>query len=177
LAGVDDQEAVGIPFAIDPVLHEAEVAFDFLEFPAALGADCSDLLVELEGFSEFEVDENTVGVILGPLVHDFEEVLGVILAEFFNPLLVSRVGGGGIARAGELKGGVSWRGSVAAAAEAFEPAGGVEVRGRKVPGEILVPATGAEEEGDAVVGAGDNERGVTSVEALDDISAEGVTDE
>jgi hypothetical protein len=72
---------------------------------------------------------------------------------------------------------VGWRGFVAAAAEAFEPAGSVVVRRGKVLGQILVPCAGAEEEGDAIVGAGDDERGVTGVEALDDISAEGVADE
>jgi hypothetical protein len=89
LAGGDDQEALGIPFTIDPLLEEAKVAVDLLEFPAALGADFPDLAVEMEEFGEVKINEHAMGVVCGPLVHDFEEMLGVILAELFDPLLVS----------------------------------------------------------------------------------------
>jgi hypothetical protein len=83
-----DQETVGIPFTIDPALDEAEVAFDFLEFPPALLADFLDLFVEMEGFGEAEVDQNAVGVVFRPAIHDLEQVLGVFLAVFLDPLLI-----------------------------------------------------------------------------------------
>jgi hypothetical protein len=83
-----DEEGLGVPFAVDPVLEEAEVAFDLLEFPAAFVADFLDLFVEVEGFGETEIDEDTVGIVFRPPIDDLEEVLGVFGAVFFDPLLV-----------------------------------------------------------------------------------------
>jgi hypothetical protein len=54
----------------------------------ALLADFLDLFVEMEGFGEAEVDENAVGVVFRPAIHDLEQVLGVFLAVFLDPLLI-----------------------------------------------------------------------------------------
>jgi len=95
-----DQEGVGVPFAVDPTLEEPQIAFDFLEFPAPLVADFLNLLVQVQGFGEAEVDEHAVGIVLRPLVHDFEQVPGVILSVFFDPLLIGGIGDRGVAGAG-----------------------------------------------------------------------------
>lgn len=172
-----DEEVLRIPFAVDPTLEEAQVAFDFLEFPAALLADLLDLFVEMEGFGEAEPDKDAMGVVLRPTIHDFEQVLRVLLAVFFDPLTVSGTGVGGVRRAGGEEGRMrGWRG-VTAASEAFEPARGIEVSGGQVPGERLIALASTEEEGDAIVGAGDDQRGMSRAEALDDVAAECIADQ
>ena len=110
-----DEESVGIPLAIDPMLEEPQIAFNFLEFPAPLVTDLLNLLVQVQRFGEAEVDEDSVGVVFRPLVHDFEQVPGVILSVFFNPLLIGGIGNRGVAGAGGEKCRVSRRGGVAPA--------------------------------------------------------------
>jgi hypothetical protein len=69
------------------------------------------------------------------------------------------------------------RGGFAASAQAFQPAGGVEIGRGQALRELLVAGARAEEEGDAIVGAGDDERRVGGAEALDNVTAEGVADQ
>ncbi|MFM1943383.1 MAG: hypothetical protein RI897_2365 [Verrucomicrobiota bacterium] len=177
LAGFHDEERMGIPFTVDPMLEEAHVPFDFLEVPAVFDADGPDVFVEVEGFSEFEIDEDAVGVVFGPALHDFEQLAGLFLAVLFHPVFEGGVTAGAVIGAVLEVSGVAGGDIGAATADAFEPAGGVEVGAGEVFAEFLVTVTGTEEERDAVVGFGNDEPRVAGLEPAEEITAEGVAEQ
>src|SRR5487761_2028539 len=174
-ARLDDEKLLGGPRSVHQPLKQTEVARDFLELPALVGAEALNLLAQAEGLGEIELDQRAVMVALRPAAHDFEEILRLFLAEFLHPRLIGRLGGG--LEVGRHEGVALRQRFLAAPPGALQPAGRVVVSAGMRVKEFLVALLRAEKERDAVVGARHHQRGVRAAETRQDVAAQAVADQ
>ena len=167
--GLDDQEALGVPLAVEAVLDQFQAAANLLEFPLLLRADRADLFLEPEMPRERVLDQRAVRVVRLPGGHRVEEILRVLLAVLLDELLVRHVFG----EAGLLV----ERRVLAAALVDVHPACGVIIGAGPPREDPRVALLAAEEERDAVVRARDDHPHAAGAEADGGVVAQPVPEE
>jgi hypothetical protein len=160
LAGLEDDEAVGVPVAIEQSGDQGGVAVLAVAGPAEeLGALSCKLEVGV-GDTDAEVDVGCAVVVFEPgllLLHEELGIIGAVLTEVFLVELIVAF--------------LSWGGAVAV------PAGGVPVCSWITGYMLCIPFFASEEEGDAIVCAWDDEGAAGGSDALGAAAAEAVAED